>query len=547
MIRMPLIILAVLWLCWLIPTHIPPWWMIHTELPAFAASALCALSCMRWNASVIRIPNAIIWLVALLGTVILQRLLGQIVFAGDAWVAAAYIILFASAWLWGYRWTKQSGLSSVLIAIAYFLLAIGLITSFQIFAQWLKIETAFDSWILPHIDGGAPRGNIGQPNQAATTVMLAVVAIGLLYARKSISLFIASALGLLFVPGVLLTQSRTPLVSGVVLMVVLICSQAKTKSSRRLAIAVIFLCLVGMLGIYLWSVNRTSISTAGLVLVEPRILIWQQLAAAIWAHPWAGWGWLQVASAQQFGAIQFPGTVPVNYSHNIILDALVMLGVPIASMGFFTGFLWIKARWTRLSQSTDAIWAGVLTIPFWIHSLLELPHAYAYFLFPVAILFGAIDAGTEGKTTHVLSLPFRWFACLSIIWIALILAMGHEYLEIEEDFRVSRFESRGIGLSNSHHKKQDVLFFTQLEELALAAQIQIASKMKVDEIEALKRVAIRYTSSPLELRAAMALDLNGRPDEATERMQVIKNLFAADIYLDARKELSAFQKIKDIQ
>jgi hypothetical protein len=485
---------------------------------------------------------AVLWFGALLGTVVFQKLLGQIAFAGDAWVAAIYIILVASGWFWGYQWTKQSGISSVLTAIAYFFLVIGLITSLQIFVQWLRIEANFNGLVMQAVEGSTPRANIGQPNQAATTVMLAVISTALLYTRSNISLTVAGALELVFLLAASLTHSRTALISGVVLAGVLVVYYAGLRISRRTVFVPFLSLMLGMLGAYCWNLHLVSMQGRGFITVDPRFLIWQQLVAAIAEHPWMGWGWLQIPSAQQFGAIQYPGTVPVNYSHNILLDAFVMLGIPIAGVWLFGGGVWIKGRWKALHRSPEAILAGILTIPFWMHALLELPHAYAYFLFPIAVIFGAIDASTEGKSAVLVLRSSRYVRYFSIVWIALLLAMGREYLQIEEHFRMDRFENRGIGPINLSQQNSEIIFFTQLDNLRVAAKVKISSQMKLKEIETLEKVARRYTLSSLELRAAIALALSGRPDEATERMAVIQNLFAADIYTDAMREFLASQR-----
>jgi hypothetical protein len=485
---------------------------------------------------------AVLWIGGLLSTVVLQSLLGQIAFAGDAWVAAIYIVLVASAWFWGYQWTKQSGISSVLTAIAYFFLAIGLITSLQIFIQWLKIEANFNGLILAAIERSAPRANIGQPNQAATTVMLAVASTAILYARRNISLTVAGALEFLFLLAASLTHSRTALISGVVLVGVSAYCYAGLRIRRRTVLVLFLSLLLGMLGAYYWNLHLVSMQGRGLITVDPRFLIWQQLVAAIAEHPWMGWGWLQIPSAQQFGAIQHPGTVPVNYSHNILLDAFLMLGIPIAGVWLLGGGVWIKGRWKVLHRSPEAILTGILTIPFWMYAMLELPHAYAYFLFPIAVIFGAIDASTERKSAVLALRSSRYLTYFSIVWIALLLAMGREYLQIEEDFRIDRFENRGIGPINLSQQKKNIFFFTQLDGLRVAAKVKISSQMHLEDLETLEKVARRYTLSALELRAAMALALSGRPDEANERMAVIKNLFSADIYTDAVREFSAPQR-----
>jgi hypothetical protein len=68
--------------------------------------------------------------------------------------------------------------------------------------------------------------------------------------------------------------------------------------------------------------------------------------------------------------------------------------------------------------------------------------------------------------------------------------------------------------------------------------------MAAEDVELLNRVAKRYTWGPIQFRAALALGLNSRPKEATERLQVIKNLFADDVYVEARENFETMRKEK---
>jgi Virulence factor membrane-bound polymerase, C-terminal/O-Antigen ligase len=544
------VLLALLGLSWIIPDHFPPWWMFHTEFPTFATSALCLISCISWKKKELEIPTALVWLGFLIITVILQRLLGVIHFVGDAWVVIAYVILFASAWIWSYRWSKEVSPAEVLKAMSFFFVAIGLITTFQLLAQWLRMEEVFDGWVLYGLPNGRPRANIGQPNLAATTLMMAIVAVALLHTRKIISAPTAWMLGVLFVMGTVLTESRTALLSGAILSVGLLYFAARQRDRWRAILPMLLLLAVQQIAALIFrsatTVNTqetlTSISLSAVVAGgDPRWLLWQQMIAAVMERPLSGWGWLQIPEAQQWGAAMFPGNVRINYAHNIFLDSLVMLGIPVTLIFILGPAAGLKSRISKVNVPTNAMFAFVLMLPFWVHSMLELPHAYAYMIFPIGILCGVADYSTVNKKQF--QIKNVYYFTFVTLWVTCLLMMGKEYLQIEEAHRRGRFDSRGIG-QTPVEKQLPVMFFTQLSELDRVGRVIVAPDMSSEDVQSLLTVSKRYTASTLELRAALALALNNRPDDAIERMHVIKNLFESEKYTNAKNEYLTLQESK---
>jgi O-antigen ligase len=532
-------VLLLLSCCWIIPEHLPPWYAFHTEVPAFAASAVGMVALLGRATSPVKIPPALGWHFLLVVLVAAQWLTGRIAFGGDAWVAIAYIGVFSVAWIWVQHWAQKDGSQEVLLAISILLIFVGLATSFQLLAQWLHVDHLFGGWVLDPLPNGRPRANLGQSNQAATTLVMAMVATGYLFSRNRIKLNVAWVLVLVLVWAATTTQSRTALLSIAVVglgFCVFVRGSSVSWHSRT-SVLLWVLWSVGAMWIFA-SIDlldqSAALSSEQVASVGTRPLLWCQFIDAVLDQPWLGWGWLQVATAQQTGSLVFPGTEQANYTHNVLLDGLVMLGIPATGLLIVMVLWWLFRKGSDLCRSLDALWCLALATPILVHSMLEFPHAYSYYLVLLGILIGVMDACSRTVDARLFHLHKLAVVGVAGVWLTLLATLGYEYTQAEEDFRVNRFENRRIGPQIADYKPPKLLFLTQLDGLARAMRLRAVRNMSIEDVELLQRVAKRYTWGPLEFRAAMALALNGRPGDATVRLQVIKSLFSQDIYEEAR-------------
>lgn len=545
---MPIAVLAALLFSWVLPDHFPPWLAFHTEVPAFVAAIIALVACLFSATKSVKTPTPIFFFLALTGSTVFQYWSGLITYGGDALVASMYIVAIAAAWLWGFQWAKSDSRYDVIESVSCFLVVISLLTSFQVLAQWLKVDDFWANWVLHHLPGARPRANIGQPNQAATALMMGSVALAVLRQHNRVSPLLMCCGILLLGFAITLTQSRTALLSAMVLvgMVLIIFHPNKGGALRRFSVLLWLFSLYAAAWVYPnFSTEATGavpLTVDQMAAVGTRPLIWQQLVAGIYERPWAGWGWLQVPAAQQAGALLYPGAEQTNYAHNAILDLFIYVGIPAGCTALGLIGIWLWRRVSRLTASKDVGEAIFLLIPFLVHCLLEFPHAYAYFLVLVGLLLGAINAWTGSGDKGVVSIP-RWLLAVFLaFWTILLLAIGYEYLQAEEDFRINRFENLRLGETPADYAPPRLLFLTQLEDLLRAMRLRAQPKMTDEELEVLVNSSKRYSWAKLQIRTALSLALNNRPDEATEKLQVIKSMFAADVYKETKETWLRLQK-----
>ena len=531
------------------PEHFSPWFAFHAEVPAFIAVIAVLGIWIRSRESRVKLPSAIWLMVALSISATIQWLCGVLVYGGDALLVSTYFLLFAGAWLWGHQWASGQQKANFLTHVSYFLLSSGLFVAFQVFAQWLGVEGAFGGWVIDGVFGGRPRGNIGQPNHAATMLLMGVVSTVLLRVYARIGAVTMWSAAIFLGASIVLTQSRTALLSAAVLVCLFVCISRKDTNQYLMRRAVLVWLTLLYMGSWLLPISDSGIHGGALPLSHlattgTRPLLWKQLILALFEQPWTGWGWLQIATAQQSGALVAPGFEQINYAHNIVLELFLAVGIPIACTVVGVILYWGWRRFPLFRKSPASMQAFLLLLPFCVHSMLEMPYAYAYFLVVAGLLMGAIDVWTMPISGVQVSLPKKVVAFSVIAFGAVLIATGYEYTLVEEDFRIQRFENRLLGVTPPDYAKPQLYLLTQLGDLLQAMRMRAAPNMKTIEVDLLVRVSKRYSWAPIQFRTALALGLNGRPEEATQRLQVIKSLFTDDVYAEAKESLARLAQSK---
>jgi hypothetical protein len=241
-----------------------------------------------------------------------------------------------------------------------------------------------------------------------------------------------------------------------------------------------------------------------------------------------------VAHAYELGA-------PFTYSHNILLDLLLGIGVPLTGLLVLVVGVWLWRR-VRSTRSLAPWYCLAAVLPVAVHSLLEFPFAYAYFLAPVMFLLGVLEAVSGAKPVGRVG---AWPAAAGLL---LMTAVGVwsvvEYLTIEEDFRVARFEAMRIGQTPAGYERPQVHLLTQLDALLSGARIVPQPGMTGEQLTLAQQVALRYPWPATQNRYALSLALNGQPDEALRQLRVMRALHGQKIYAEIKSNWEALTKDK---
>ena len=532
-------------LSWLLPNHYPPWVNFHSEFLAFAGIFLLLGGLIIKRLLIIKIPRITLFLCLLAAIPWVQLAYGVLFFAGDAFISSFYIFGFLFSIVAGYSCTKKQGGDSVNIWLlpAIMLFSAAFLSALIGWMQWLGLPDSYTTYAMQTEPGERIIANLGQPNQLATLLLMGII--GLIFIRdRRLTGRTGFFLGLVTLTWALvLCESRTALLSAVIVTLYLTGKRVQKKAEStayQYSKKFIWVWLAGFcFATYaLPFVNSLLLLEAGRAIEfadnNGRVEIWLQTLAAADASPWIGYGWNQTPVAQATGALVYPGGLAYSNAHNLLLDLVVWVGIPLGLVIFGVIVYWAGSRALAI-QKPQSVYAMAMLLPFFVHSLLEFPFSYAYFLLVAGLLVGIVESGY--LHTQSLTISKKSASCILSLFVLLGGFIGYEYLLIEEDYRYARFENLRVGSTPAEYQRPNIYVSTQLAALLRVLRQQAVPGMSAEQIHLLQKVSMRSGMRPLVFRYAVALGLNGDPAGATKQMRLVKSMFGDTYYSVAKTEM----------
>ncbi len=355
--------------------------------------------------------------------------------AADAVVSQRAFTWFAVAWV-------MAGLLNV---------AIGLVQTFV--PQWADGE-----WIARSTLAGRAIGNLRQPNHVCTLLLwAAIAALVLLELRRLSGRATAWVLALLAL-GLVQTASRTALLGVLMLAAWGLMDRRLSLAGRRALWALPVLYGAAWAGMALWArVTHAAFGgqqrLAEADLSASRFGIWADSLTLIRDYPLTGVGFGEFNFAWSLSVMPQRPVAFFDHAHNLLLHWAVELGLPASAvlMLLLSAALWQMFRGVgRLHRSAlqaapaAATWPGappdgplsltlraalVLLLMMALHSQLEYPLWYAYFLLPTAWVLGfglakaaSLPAAARSKQPSLARRPRR--AAPVLVLAGLACALG---------------------------------------------------------------------------------------------------------------------------
>ena len=535
-------------LSWLVGTHYLPWVSWHSEAAAFLAVLLagwgcCARLIAKRDRHYVAFPVATLPLVAMAIVVGLQAAVGLVPFWGDAWTFCFYAALCVICLILGSSAASQlSRPGKLMDPIAVLACAIVVGASVSVFIAFCQVFSLWEQldWIARLDKLRRPGGNMGQPNHLATLLVMGIASLVFLHHAKKLGTAACGAVLLLLGAGLALTESRSGLLSVILLLSWWLLKHRAIGNTTPRYVGIVFgLVLVGMFWAWphlLNAMNLLNQHADGRMLEGSlRLEVWPQLLRGLIASPWIGWGFHQVAAAHNSVASAYAVSEPYSYSHNLVLDMAIWFGVPATLLLTGAAVFWI---WRRARDANHLLpWYGLaVATPMVLHGLLEFPHAYAYFLAPVMFSLGAVEASTGVKPLVRVGIK-SVVAVLLLVSAAMSLSVV-EYLKIEEDFRAARFQALRIGSDRPADQRPRVLLYSQLGTLLDATRTMPAPGMSPGAMLVLKQAALHYPWSATQYRYAVALALNGEAAEAARQLRVMRVMWGEMVYAGVQRQIA---------
>ena len=405
------------------------WWSAMLGVLALLALALRDL----WQQP--EIPRIVQFPMALIVVVLLQVALGKMAYFDQALLYILYL-LFAALMMWlGARLRDSFGIEKLAVVLSFSLLIGAELNALIGVLQHYQWHTPLDAVVVMQISPGM-YGNLAQPNHFADYIALGLASLGLLFQQRKLKpgYVILLAIPLLF--GLALSGSRSSWLY-VLLMACLAWWWARRDVTMKPLLRYGMLLIAGFAVMNLIAqvsfmfgadsgtdtvqriiANTGSGDTRGSI----RLYLWHEAVLIFLQSPWLGvgfgqfaWHHFELLPSLRAGNI----TGLYNNAHNLIFQLAAETGSAgllalFASMG-----VWLYGL--RRAAPGAAHWWGYTALGVLaIHSLLEYPLWYAYFLAVAAVLLGAFD-----ETRYRLSMPNLWRFTLLIILVAGLVSLVH--------------------------------------------------------------------------------------------------------------------------
>jgi len=549
--------LAFVGLMWVLPFlyyyHAYPLTTFYQEWGA-GMLGLCAmpllLTSRYWQMP--EVPRLVLLPISLMLLVMIQFFAGLVMHFDHMMLLVLYFLFAALLLMLGHRLRAELGLPAVVTVLAIFLLVGAELNTLAGILQHYRWNT-FLNPVITVKTSHAVYGNSAQPNHYANYLVLGLISLGMLYMRLSLRAWQVMLLAapMLFV--MVLSGSRSSWLYLLFAAGLALLWQRRDRALRPL----FYYCLALVLGFGLmhlavqipWLEGSTgSVTTTERLFGDNagsghiRVHLWREAALIFAQFPLLGAGFGQFAfqHLQLAAELRNPAITGLyDNAHNMVMQLAAEGG--LAGVAIFLGTLglWIWQAVTRGAQFTLYHWWGYAMLAvLGIHSLLEYPLWYAYFIGVAAIVLGMFD-----NTTYRLELRNVGrvsVAAMLLLGVLSLVQVFQGYKRLENALAL-----RGMAAKDHNYvqrTRDELLAVHRYTLLSSYAELFIANMMETnadhlkEKVELNERALHFIPIAPLAYHQAWLLALSGRPDEARAQLENAIWAYPAE-YATARIEL----------
>ena len=352
---------------------------------------------------------------ALIVVLLLQLVLGKVAYFNQALLYALYFLFAALLMVLGARLRDCFGLERLARVLAIFMLigaelnaAIGVLQHFQ----W---HTFLDPVIARDLAGGI-YGNLAQPNHYADYIALGLASLGLLFQQRMIKPVYAIPLSLPLLFAMTLSGSRSTWLY-LALMIFVAWWMAWRNATMKPLLRYSALLVVGfglmhlLVQMHFMAGPGHDTNTVQRLLAyngggdtggSIRLYLWHEALLMFARNPWLGIGfgqfaWHHFQLLPQLQATNISGLY--NNAHNLVLQVAAVAGIAGLLALLVPLGIWLHGI-RRVTFSGAHWWGYSMLGVLAIHSLLEYPLWYAYFVGVAAVLLGAFDESRYRLELH---------------------------------------------------------------------------------------------------------------------------------------------------
>jgi Virulence factor membrane-bound polymerase, C-terminal/O-Antigen ligase/Protein glycosylation ligase len=306
-------------------------------------------------------------------------------------------------------------------------------------------DLADGSWIAPSGMPGRAVGNLRQPNHLSSLLLWSLIATTGLLELRRLRLRVAVSLAAFLVFALVLSASRTGVLGTLLLALWGLVDRRLSRPARALLLASPAIAGLAWAGLTAWAHASSQVVGAetrlafgsGGDISSSRFAIWSNALAMVAREPFAGVGFGEFNLAWTLTAFPDRPVAFFDHTHNLPLQLAVELGLPAAAVVLGLLAIALVQAWQRAWRADSD--AGVarrtafmIVLMIGLHSQLEYPLWYAYFLLPTAFAWGyALAEPRAAPASTVNGAPrSRWLAFAGVVMILGAIAATLDYRRV---------------------------------------------------------------------------------------------------------------------
>ena len=503
------------------------------------------------------IPRIVQLPAGLIAVLLLQWGLGKVVYFDQALLYILYLLFALLLMLLGARLRDCFGMEKMALVLAVFLLLGAELSALIGVLQHYRWPTPLDTVIVMKVSSSV-FGNLAQPNHFANYIALGLVSLGLLH-RQRLGAAYATALAapLLFV--MTLSGSRSSWLY-LLMMAGLAWWWARRDAAQRPLLRYSLLLIAGF-GIMHLVVQLpfmagadSSIDTMQRLFGDGatfgiRLYLWREAGLMFMQAPWLGIGFGQFAWHHfQLLPVLQPDNIAglYNNAHNLVFHLAAEAGSAGLLVLFGSLGVWFYGL-RRAAPDTAHWWGHAALGVLAIHSLLEYPLWYTYFVAVAAVLLGALD-----ETRYRLELRNAGrlsVAAILLLGLMTLVQLRSGYQQLERVLAIRTAASTGSGQaaaggSSAFERTRDGLMevhggslLSPYAELFMSSLIEIKEEHLKDKLELNTRVMRFVPTGAVAYRQALLLGQAGRHEQA--QAALIQAIWSyPGNFADARRQMT---------
>ncbi len=481
---------------------------------------------------------------ALIVVVWLQWGLGKIVNSDQAMLYVLYLLFAALLMMLGARLRASFGMARLAQVLAIFLLIGAELSAFIGITQHYLWHTILDNVIVAKVSS-AVYGNLAQPNHFANYIALGLISLGLLHQQRLLKAGYVAVLAAPLLLVMTLSGSRS---SWLYLLMVcgLAWAWARRDAAQRPLLHYSLLLIAGFGAMHLVVQLPFMAGTGGGIDTMQRLFgddasggirlyLWREAGLMFTQSPWLGVGFGQFAwhHFQLLPVLQQGNIMGLyNNAHNLIFQLAAETGIAgllvlFASMGVWLyGLHQRNVISIRAGLMEDGQHSATLDAAHWwgyaalgvlaIHSMLEYPLWYIYFVAVAAILLGALDETSYRLKLHItgrLSV-----AAVLLSGLVVLIQLNHGYRDLQQTLAIypkSRNDYDAIARTRDGLVKvQHRMLLSPYAELPLSSQIAVNGEQPKEKLALNTRVMQFMPTDTVVYRQAMLLAQDNQQEQA---------------------------------